>query len=589
MKKDTTPLRWLWGKMKGYRALFFCAMGLTVVYNILQLTVPLFTQNIVDLFLTGEQAAYNLQNNVQLLLWLVAGMVGVTFLRTVIVYFACMGFEEVSQKTLYRVRNELFAKIQHQDMRFYDQYRTGDLMTRLTGDLDAVRHMVAWVVRMLVECFTLFMAAAVYFFYLNVKVAACILIVSPFILLVTLAFKKQVEPMHTNLREKLAQMNTAAQENISGNRVVKAFAREDYEINKFHERSAAYSKANKQTVLTWLRFYPVIEICADALPVILLVVGGLSMMDGNLTSGQYVAFSCLIWAIANPMRNLGNILNEFQRFIAACTKVMELEASEPQIVDREDAIDHPERFKGKIEFQNVSFSYEGKRVLADVSFTVQPGMTVAIMGETGSGKTSLIQLIPRFYDPEEGRVLVDDVDVRELKLTQLRKNIGLATQDILLYSDTIDGNIAYGNSAMSVETVQKYAEYAAASTFIDQLPQKYDTVVGERGVGLSGGQKQRISLARALAIEPAVLILDDTTSAVDMETEKFIQEHLRKLHFPCTKIIIAQRISSTKDADLILILENGRITEMGTHEELIGKKGYYYQVVQLQNGGADIG
>lgn len=589
MNQDTTRLRWLWEKMKGYRMLCFASGLLTVIYNVLQLTVAFFTQKIVDTFLTGEHAAYNLKHHTSLLIWMVAGMVGITFVRTVIVYLACMGFEHVSQRTLYRIRNELFAKIQHQDMRFYDQYRTGDLMTRLTGDLDAVRHMIAWVIRMLIECFTLFMAAAIYFFYLDVKVAACIIIVAPLILIVTMAFKKQVAPMHTALREKLAQMNTAAQENISGNRVVKAFAREQYEIDRFHERNLEYSKANKETVLTWLRFYPVIEICANLLSVILLLVGGWSMIDGTLTSGEYIAFSCLIWAIANPMRNLGSIMNEFQRFLAASAKVMELAASEPAIVDQKDAQDHPERFKGKVEFRNVSFSYEGKPVLTDVSFTVEPGQTVAIMGETGSGKTSLIQLIPRFYDPDKGQVLMDDIDVRALKLHQLRKNIGLATQDILLYSDTIDGNIAYGNSAMPMQTVQKYAEYAAASEFIAHLPQRYDTIVGERGVGLSGGQKQRISLARAMAIEPAVLILDDTTSAVDMETEKYIQEHLKHLHFPCTRIIIAQRISSTKDADLILILENGRIAEMGTHQELIEKKGYYYEVVKLQNGGEDIG
>lgn len=587
--KDTARLRWLWGKMKGYHLLYIAGIMMVVVFNILQLTVPFFTQHIVDTFLTGENAAQHLATEQKTFILLVLGMVGITFLRTVLVYIACMTFEHVSQMTLYRIRNELFAKIQRQDMHFYDQYRTGDLMTRLTGDLDAVRHMIAWVVRMLVECFTLITAAAVYFFYLDVKVAACLLAMAPVIFLVTLTFKKQVGPMHTTLRERLSQMNTAAQENISGNRVVKAFAREDYEIKKFNERNTAYSRANKQTVLTWLRFFPFIEICANLLPVILLVVGGLSMIDGTLTSGEYVAFSCLTWAIANPMRQLGNILNEFQRFAAASSKVMELAASEPVIVDKEAAIDHPERFHGKVEFRHVSFSYEGKKVLSDVNFTIQPGQTVAIMGETGSGKTSLIQLIPRFYDPEEGTVLVDDVDVRDLKLHQLRKNIGLATQDILLYSDTIDGNIAYGNSAMPVETVQRYARYAAASEFIEHLPQRYDTIIGERGVGLSGGQKQRISLARAMAIEPAVLILDDTTSAVDMETEKYIQEKLKNLHFPCTKLIIAQRISSTKDADQILILENGKITEMGTHEELIAKKGYYYEVVKLQNGGEDIG
>ena len=243
------------------------------------------------------------------------------------------------------------------------------------------------------------------------------------------------------------------------------------------------------------------------------------------------------------------------------------------------------RLRGEVEFKNVSFKYGNKTVLEDISFHIAPGETVAIMGETGSGKTTLINLIPRFYDTAGGELLVDGVNVRMRKLSQLRKNIGMATQDVLLYSDTIDGNIAYGDSSMPEEDVKHYAKLAAADGFVSKMPEGYETLIGERGVGLSGGQKQRISLARALAIKPAVLILDDTTSAVDMETEKHIQESLRTLDFPCTKIIIAQRISSTKDADKIIILEDGKIKEMGTHEQLFAQKGYYYDVFRLQNEG----
>ena len=265
---------------------------------------------------------------------------------------------------------------------------------------------------------------------------------------------------------------------------------------------------------------------------------------------------------------------------------MEIYYSEPTIVDPEDAVDHPARFEGKVEFRNVSFRYEDSDlpVLQDISFVAEPGETVAIMGETGCGKTSLIQLIPRFYEPTAGEVLVDDFNVSKLKLKQLRTSIGMATQDVLLYSDTIDGNIAYGDTNITKENVIKVARVSAADEFISKMPDGYDTIVGERGVGLSGGQKQRISLARALAVRPSILILDDTTSAVDMETEKLIQERLSNLDFPCTKIIIAQRISTTKKADKILILQDGRITESGTHEELIEKNGYYAELVRLQTG-----
>ncbi len=585
-KKRKSKLGWLWENMKGYRALYVLSLVGTVTYSVMQLTVPYVSQSIIDLFLSGEQAAENLANRRELFWELIIAMAVLTFIRTAIVYLSCMGGEVVSQKVLYRVRTYLFDKIERQDMHFYATYRTGDLMTRMTGDLDAVRHMIAWVIRTIVESLALMGATAVYFFYMDWRLALCLFAIAPFIFLIIILFKNKVAPRHKALREKLAEMNTIAQENISGNRVVKAFAREKYEIKKFDECNTSYSRTNQKTALTWLTYYPYVESFANLMPAVLLLVGGIFLIREQITMGQYVAFAGLIWAVTNPMRQLGNIMNEFQRFSAAAEKVMEIYYSEPEIVDKPDAIDRPERFAGKVEFKNVSFQYaDGKLpILHDVSFTAEPGETIAIMGETGCGKTSLIQLIPRFYEPTQGEVLVDGIPVQNMKLQQLRRNIGLATQDVLLYSDTIDGNIAYGDSHISQDEVVKFARYSAASDFIARMPEGYDTIVGERGVGLSGGQKQRISLARALAVKPAILILDDTTSAVDMETEKQIQHSLKELDFPCTKIIIAQRISTTKYADKILVLREGRITESGTHEELIAKKGYYYQVVRLQTG-----
>jgi len=587
-KQKRSKLAWLWENMKGYRILFIiCILG-TVVYNAMQLTVPYFTQRIVDNFLTPGENLKKVSEYQGLFFKLILAMIILTIVRVSIVYMVCMGLEHVSQKVLYRVRTYLFDKIEHQDMKFYATFRTGDLMTRLTGDLDAVRHMIAWVARAVIEAFSLLAAVAIYFFIMDWRLALCLFALAPFIFIIIVLFKNKVKPQHKALREKLAQMNTAAQENISGNRVVKAFAREGYEIDKFNGCNEDYYETNKKTAMTWLTFYPYIETLANLMPVVLLVVGGLFLIydSGNFTMGEYVAFSSLIWAICNPMRMLGNIMNEFQRFSAASEKVMEIYYSEPIIVDAEDAIDKPERFAGKVEFKNVSFKYEDGNIpiLEDISFVANPGETIAIMGETGCGKTSLIQLIPRFYEPTAGEVLVDDINVNKMKLTQLRKNIGLATQDVLLYSDTIDGNIAFGDTHIKEEEVVKFAKYSAADEFIAKMPEGYDTIIGERGVGLSGGQKQRISLARALAVRPAILILDDTTSAVDMETEKQIQHSLEELDFPCTKIIIAQRISTTKFADRILVLQNGRITESGSHEELIAKKGYYATMVALQTG-----
>lgn len=585
-----TKLAWLWENMQGTRGIYIVGMLGTIVYNVLQLTVPYYSGKIVDIFLTGENARENMRTNSDLFYKLLIAMVGFTFLRTIIVYLDCMIYEHVSQTVLYRVRNYLYNKIERQDMTFYSTYRTGDLMTRVTGDLDAVRHMVAWVIRMVIESFSLFGAAAIFFLYINWKMALCLLVISPFVFWIIYLFKNKVAPMHALLREKLAQMNTYAQENISGNRVVKAFAREDYEIQKFDKANRDYARTNKATGMVWLKFYPYVESIANLMPVVMLAVGGVFLIRGQLTMGEYVAFSGLIWAIANPMRQMGNIMNEFQRFSAASKKVMEIYYSKPKIKDAEDAVAHPGRFEGKIEFSDVSFQYEDGDlpVLHDINFTVEPNETVAIMGETGCGKTSLIHLIPRFYEPTKGEIRIDGIPVGKLKLADLRKNIGLATQDVLLYSDTIEGNIAYGDSTIDLDEVMKFAKYSAASDFISKMPEGYDTIVGERGVGLSGGQKQRISLARALAVKPSILILDDTTSAVDMETEKQIQQSLRELDFPCTKIIIAQRISTTKAADKILVLQDGYIREAGTHEELLAKKGYYYELVKLQTGAEEL-
>ena len=502
-------LQWIWHNLKGYRKFYVTALVLSIVCNALYLTTPYFSKELVDKFLSSKDALFNLEHERKLFWLLLAGMVGFTLLRTICQYTCNMTYELSSQGMIYRIRTHLFRRIENQDMEFYDRNRTGDLMTRLTGDLDMVRHAVAFVFKGMLESCSLFIASSVYFFMVSWKMALLLLAVTPFIFGVVVLLDKKAKPVYVDLREKLSQMNTDAQENISG----------------------------------------------------------------------------LIWGIANPVRNLGIYVNDMQRFMASAMKVIEIYYARPIITDREDAVDQTERLHGDVEFKDVTFKFGKHIVLDNVNFKIKAGQTVAIMGETGSGKTSLINLIPRFYDTNSGEVLVDGVNVRKRKLSQLRSQIGMATQDVLLFSDTIDGNIAYGDSDMSEEDVKHYAKLAAANEFVEKMPDGYETIVGERGVGLSGGQKQRLSLARALAIKPAILILDDTTSAVDMETEKYIQDSLRNLHFPCTKIIIAQRISSTKDADMIIILDDGKITEMGTHDELIAKKGYYYEVFKLQNDG----
>ncbi len=547
------------------------------------LTSPILVQLIVDNFIVGENALENLQTKPNVLVWLCVAMIGFVVLRSGLQYFTAMNYEHSSQGLIYRVRNHLYSVVQQQDSSYFDKNRTGDIMTRLSGDLDMVRHSVAWIVKNLLESLALFTVAVVYFFVLDPLMAVCMLALTPLIFIISIVFKNKIGPMYVDLRERLSNLNTAAQENISGNRVVKAFAREDYEIQRFSEKNHDYSEANKAATLTWIKFFPYIETVAQSLSVVMIVFGGIFVMNGRLSFGEYGAFSGMVWTISNPMRNVGALINDMQRFMASATKIIEVYYSRPTIVDRVDAVSLSGRIKGDIEFKNVSFKYGNSEILSNINLKINAGETIAIMGETGSGKTSLINLIPRFYDVSSGEVLVDGTNVRMLKLAELRSSIGMAMQDVLLFSDTIDGNIAYGDTDLSEDEVKEFARLSAAHDFIEKMPDGYETIVGERGVGLSGGQKQRISLARAIAVKPSILILDDTTSAVDMETEKFIQESLENLDFACTKIIIAQRISSTKSADKIVILKNGAISEMGTHEELKNSGGYYSEVCALQS------
>lgn len=576
-------LKWVWKNMEGSRLKFVFALLLAAIAAAMRLISPIISKNIVDLVIVGQTDDLTGQtvHHIELLIPLVTGLVLFTLLRSALGYLMIILTEQSSQHTVFKIRNKLYENLGQQDMRFYANNRTGDIMTCVTGDLDKVRHNIAWVSRNATESIVMFLSTTVYFLTVDPLLTLILLAIAPLIFIVTVQYSKKVRPLYRDLREKLSGLSSDAQENIEGNRVVKAFAREEYEKEKFDEKNAEFREASLKASLKWQDYYPIIESLAQSLSVVTLLVGGYFVMIGRLTLGELSAFSALTWTLSNPMRMLGTVLNELQRFFVSADKVIELYYAQPLIKNRLTAKKTDKRFSGKICFENVGLKSGKTTVLSDINLQINPGETVVIMGNTGSGKTSLINLIVRLCDVTSGRVTVDGVDVRDWDLQTLRKNIGFATQDVFLFSDTVDGNIAYGNSSMSEENVQKYAQLAAAN-FISRLSSGYDTVIGERGVGLSGGQKQRIALARAMAIEPSILILDDTTSAVDMETERYIQKSLKALSFPCTKIIIAQRVSAAKNADRIIVLNNGTIIENGTHEELIKKKGYYYDIYAIQ-------
>ena len=580
-------LRWLWARLKGLRKKYVFALCSTVVLAVLALGNSAITAYIMDtIFRPLQETGAVGEGAVRHLALMVAVLVGFTLFRTGFGYISIMTYENVSQKLIYDLRRDLYKNMQEQDQAFYSAYRTGDLMTRLTGDMDMIRHTVCWVVRQLIHCVVLFTTTTITFFATDWLFALTMLAVTPFIFVITLIFSRQVHPLYVELREKLSRLNTAAQENIAGNRVVKAFAREEYEKERFDEKNRDYKQANKTASLLWLKFSPYVDTLSQSLSVAVLLAGGIFLINGRITIGAFTLFNGLTWTLVEPMRMLGMHLNDLQRFFASSNKIIELYYAKSTITSRPDAVLPQGRLQGRVEFKGAGLRLHGAQVLRDIDLTIEPGETVAIMGPTGSGKTSLINLIPRFTDATQGEVAIDGIPVRRMDLHKLRSSIGVATQDVFLFSDTVDGNICYGDSGMPEEEVKDFARMAAVD-FAEKLPQGFDTVIGERGTGLSGGQKQRIALARALAVKPSVLILDDTTSAVDLETEKYIQEQLAALSFPCTKIIVAQRISTTKRADKVVVIEDGRITQVGTHKELCSQPGYYREVYRLQNGGME--
>lgn len=575
-------LKWLWGQLKGYRPLYAVALCLSMLMQVFYLIGPTIAAQIVDIFISSENALENIKNQRNLLILLCLAMILMVLVRTIIMFCCRMMYETVSQGVLQKVRNELFRRIQNQDMHFFDTHTKGDLVTRLTGDLELIRHSLAWIILLVVESCSLFLFTVIYFFTIDWLMTLLILSLTPILFLVTRLFAKKARSKYVALREKLSKLNTKAQENIAANRVVKAFAREEYEKEDFDKYNRDYCEHNQQAALVWLKFQPYIEVLAQGLWVVQMLVGGIFVINGRITIAQYTIFSGLLWAISNAMRNIGMLINDLQRFFASVSKIIEVYYAKPDIVNNHECEERP-RISGDISFKNVTVSFEGKKVLDNISLDIKDKETVVIMGATGSGKTTMMNLIARFYDTTSGSVYVGGKDVRDYELDILRSNIGMTTQEVLLFSDTVDGNIAYGKSDLPFEDVKMFANLASAK-FIEKMPDKYDTIIGERGVGLSGGQKQRIALARAMAVRPAILILDDTTSAVDMETEIEIQDNLTKLDFDCTKLIIAQRTSSARYADRIIILDEGKILESGTHDELMEKMGYYYEIYCLQNG-----
>ena len=570
-----TAEKWFLGFLKKYKWLMVLGLVMTTVISVLAIVNPHISGLIVDDVIKG--------GNYDELPYLAAILIGVTAVRSVLRFFYQVVFETCSQGVLYEMRDTVYRKFMQEDFAFYNRERTGDLMSRQTGDMDAVRHFVAYVIYAVYENVLLLIFAIIMIFTVSYKMALCMLVVLPLTALTTYFQSKQVRPAFKRNRNCFSSLNAFVQENVSGNRVVKAFSKEDYEIAKFNAENDDFRDSQLEAAKIWMRFIPIFEVLSYALTIILILYGGYMVIQGEITLGDLVKVNGYLWMLTAPLRMAGWWINDIQRFTTSIEKIYDTYTKEPSIKTPEKGI-REARFKGAVEFKNVSYRADDTDIVEDINFKVEPGQTIGIIGSTGAGKSTIMNLLCRFYDATEGEVLVDGVNVKALDLYNLRDNIGMAMQDVFLFSDTIEGNIAYAHPDCTFEEVKQAAIMADANHFIQSLPEGYDTIVGERGVGLSGGQKQRISLARALLKNPSILILDDTTSAVDMETESYIQTQLSNIKNRCTIFVIAYRISSICNADQILVIDNGRIIEHGTHDELMKQNGYYASAFYTQYG-----
>lgn len=580
IKKNLTAMKWFYSYLKKYRWKMFVGLFLVTITSVLAIINPRITGFIVD-DIIGDGTNIRIDLLPKFLILMIAVTVVRSLLRLLFLYL----FETASQDMLYDMRDGVYRNLLLKDFAFYNRSRTGDLMSRQTGDMMAIRHFVAYVIYNIYENTLLFVIALFMIFSVDWRIGFAMVAVLPITAFMTYSQSKAIRPKFMHIRDKFSSLNAFVQENISGNRVVRAFAKEDFEIEKFDKENADYRDSELDAATVWTKYIPIFIFLSHLLTFMLMVAGGIMCIYGYMSLGNMVMINSYLWMLSNPLMMMGWLINDYHRFTTSVEKIFATITQKPDIQTPR----YPkevDKIKGDVEFRNVSYVVDDEPVLHNVSFHIKQGQTVGIIGATGSGKSTIMNLICRFFDTTEGEVLMDGINVKDLDLHRLRDGIGIAMQDVFLFSDTIEGNIAYAEPDCSFDKVKWAAKMADADDFIMQMDEGYDTVVGERGVGLSGGQKQRISLARALLKEPSILILDDTTSAVDMETEAEIQRDLKKLQGH-TVFIIAHRISSIKDADVILVVEDGRITESGTHDELIEKGGYYRKVFDHQYGEFD--
>jgi ATP-binding cassette, subfamily B, multidrug efflux pump len=524
-------------------------------------------------------------HSLNVILLAVGGLVAAALLRGLFQFLQGYLAERASQGVAYDLRNDLFAKIERLGFSYYDRVETGQLVTRLTSDVEQIRTFTGSGVVQLAAAAVMLTGTTALLFSLDWRLALVALAIVPVIFVLLLRFVRRIGPLFRGVQQTLGRLNSVLQEDLAGIRVIRTFAREDYESSRYRSVNDELLEKNLTTVRTFSNNFPFVFLLANLGTLAIILFGGLQVIGGSLSIGELVAFNTYLGFLLFPILTIGFLAAGISRAGASSQRVFEVLDAALEVQDAPNAVPLPP-ISCRVEFDEVSFRYPGdeREILRDISFTAEPGQTVAILGTTGSGKSTLVNLLPRFYDVTGGSVRLDGHDVRDVTLASLRSQIGIVMQSSLLFSGSVRDNIVYGRPEATQEEVEAAARAARAGEFIRALPEGYDTIVGERGVGLSGGQRQRIAIARALVIDPRLLILDDSTSAVDVETEAAIQESLDQLMRESyrTVFVIAQRVSTVRDADLILILDEGGIAARGTHEELLRDSELYNEILDSQ-------